>query len=286
VVAGAAALAGARGDWGSARALADTSLRCWRELDDRPRTAEILAQLAVIAQRMSDRAAALSCAREALALGREVGEAWPLAWALYAHGELALGQGNGAGARKHFSECLRLADEVGLASFRGTALEGLAAVAAARGQSERALRLAGGADALRLRVRMPLPLGERDLLERRLGPTCAALDDASRTAAWISGQSVQLQELIADALQTERAAREPDATADLPSPLKWLTRREREVATLVADGLHNTEIAERLGISLNTVEVHMSNILGKLDMDSRAQLAVWAAEHGLLGNAR
>jgi DNA-binding NarL/FixJ family response regulator len=50
---------------------------------------------------------------------------------------------------------------------------------------------------------------------------------------------------------------------------------------LVAEGLHNAEIGARLGISPNTVEVHMSKILGKLDMDSRAQLAVWAAERGL-----
>jgi predicted ATPase/DNA-binding CsgD family transcriptional regulator len=285
VLGGAAALAGARGEWGKARSLADAGLAVARELDDAPRTAEMLARLAFIAQRLSERSAALTFARESMAVARQLQEPWPLACALHAQGEIALGQGNGAGARKQFSECLRLADAAKIASFMPVALEGLAAVAAARGQSERALRLAGGADALRSRWRMPLTAVQRDLLERRLGPTRAALDDARRTAAWADGHTLPLQQLIADALQAEPARREPDPKAEQPA-LKWLTRREREVAGLVADGLRNSEIAERLGISLNTVEVHMSNIMGKLAMDSRAQLAVWAAEQGLLDSAR
>jgi non-specific serine/threonine protein kinase len=132
---------------------------------------------------------------------------------------------------------------------------------------------------------MPLTSVQRDLLERRLGPTRAALDDAHRTAAWADGHALSVQQLIADALHAEPARREPNARAE-QAGLKWLTRREREVASLVADGLRNGEIADKLGISLNTVEVHMSNIMGKLGMDSRAQLAVWAAEQGLLDSAR
>ena len=52
---------------------------------------------------------------------------------------------------------------------------------------------------------------------------------------------------------------------------------------LAADGLHDSEIAERRRNSPNTVELHMSNGLGKLGMDARAEVAVSAAEHGLLG---
>jgi DNA-binding NarL/FixJ family response regulator len=57
-----------------------------------------------------------------------------------------------------------------------------------------------------------------------------------------------------------------------------LTRRERQVALLVARGLTNRQIAEELVVSERTVEMHVSNILGKLDLTSRAQVAVWAAE--------
>lgn len=59
---------------------------------------------------------------------------------------------------------------------------------------------------------------------------------------------------------------------------KWvpLTRREREVAALVAEGLTNREIAERLYISERTAENHVQHILTKLALNSRSQLAVWA----------
>jgi DNA-binding CsgD family transcriptional regulator len=54
-----------------------------------------------------------------------------------------------------------------------------------------------------------------------------------------------------------------------------LTTREREVAALVAEGLTNREIAERLVISERTVEGHVERVLGKLEFRSRAQIVVW-----------
>jgi DNA-binding NarL/FixJ family response regulator len=54
------------------------------------------------------------------------------------------------------------------------------------------------------------------------------------------------------------------------------------VATLVALGLTNRQIAEELGMSGPTAGRHIANILGKLDLHSRAQLAAWAIEYGLL----
>jgi DNA-binding NarL/FixJ family response regulator len=61
-----------------------------------------------------------------------------------------------------------------------------------------------------------------------------------------------------------------------------LTRREREVATLLGAGMTNREIADALTISESTAEVHVKRILAKLGLRSRAQAAVWAAEHGLI----
>jgi DNA-binding CsgD family transcriptional regulator len=60
-----------------------------------------------------------------------------------------------------------------------------------------------------------------------------------------------------------------------------LTAREREVATLIAQGKTSREIAERLVVSERTAEVHVSNILGKLGFTSRAQIAAWVVEKGL-----
>jgi len=60
-----------------------------------------------------------------------------------------------------------------------------------------------------------------------------------------------------------------------------LTEREREVLALVAKGYANKEIAARLDITERTARTHVSNILGKLDLASRTQAALWAVEHGM-----
>lgn len=57
-----------------------------------------------------------------------------------------------------------------------------------------------------------------------------------------------------------------------------LTRREREIAELLAEGLSNKEIAARLVISQRTVETHVDHVLGKLGITSRSQVASWVAE--------
>jgi DNA-binding NarL/FixJ family response regulator len=57
--------------------------------------------------------------------------------------------------------------------------------------------------------------------------------------------------------------------------------REREVARLIARGLTNKQIAAELVIAEGTADRHVSNILGKLDFSTRAQVAAWAVEHAV-----
>ncbi len=64
-----------------------------------------------------------------------------------------------------------------------------------------------------------------------------------------------------------------------------LTAREREVAIQLARGRSNRDIAADLVVSERTVEYHVGNILGKLNLSSRSQAAVWAVEHGLIEQA-
>jgi DNA-binding NarL/FixJ family response regulator len=63
--------------------------------------------------------------------------------------------------------------------------------------------------------------------------------------------------------------------------LGGLTEREREVVALIAQGKSNREIAEALVVTKRTVETHVNNILSKLNRTSRAQIVLWAVEHGL-----
>jgi DNA-binding NarL/FixJ family response regulator len=68
-------------------------------------------------------------------------------------------------------------------------------------------------------------------------------------------------------------------------PSDTLTRRERQVLKLVAEGHNNRYIAEYLSLSVKTVEKHRSNLMKKLDIHSVATLTTFAIENGLLGNA-
>ncbi len=87
--------------------------------------------------------------------------------------------------------------------------------------------------------------------------------------------------MIALALEATADAAPPPAAVE-PSPL---TRRELEIADLVAEGLSNPEIAARLFISVRTAQGHVENILRKLGFNSRTRIASWVTERRLAQSA-
>jgi DNA-binding NarL/FixJ family response regulator len=111
------------------------------------------------------------------------------------------------------------------------------------------------------------------------GHTSAASAEASaaRSAFQRLGMAAEVQAAAALQQRLQPAGAEPGA-APRGSPATAsiatnLTHREREVAMLVAEGLTNREIADRLVLSVRTVETHVDRILGKLDLHTRTQLA-------------
>ncbi len=94
---------------------------------------------------------------------------------------------------------------------------------------------------------------------------------------------MRLQQAVAFAIERAKgASQEIVATGQQSSPdVRALSPRERDVALLVAQGRSNHEISEALVIAERTTESHVAHILNKLGLRSRAQLAVWALEHGL-----
>jgi NarL family two-component system response regulator LiaR len=86
---------------------------------------------------------------------------------------------------------------------------------------------------------------------------------------------VQLHPDIARKLMSAVAGKE-ELSAGRASVENGLTDREHEVLALIADGLNNREIAEKLVISEKTVKTHVSNILGKLGLADRTQAAIYA----------
>jgi two-component system, NarL family, response regulator LiaR len=78
-----------------------------------------------------------------------------------------------------------------------------------------------------------------------------------------------------------RLMRELRGGAPTTNPFLELTEREREVLLLIADGHSNSEIAERLVLSMPTIKGYVSNILGKLHLSDRTQAAVYAWRAGI-----
>ena len=72
------------------------------------------------------------------------------------------------------------------------------------------------------------------------------------------------------------------AAAPAPAGSETLSDREHEVLTLIAEGLHNRDIAERLMISVKTVSRHRENIMRKLNLHDRVDLVKYAIEKGLI----
>ena len=83
----------------------------------------------------------------------------------------------------------------------------------------------------------------------------------------------------------------PEAAARLvrevkiPGNPEALTEREAAVLRLIAKGNANKQVARELGIREQTVKAHVSNILGKLQLQSRTQAALYAVEHGLVSTS-
>ncbi|MEN6434549.1 MAG: response regulator transcription factor [Anaerolineaceae bacterium] len=94
----------------------------------------------------------------------------------------------------------------------------------------------------------------------------------------INGEAL-LSGVLAAKIMKEFIKEKSDAKSLEADPL---TPREIEVMTLVVDGYSNHEIAKRLVITENTVKHHLSNILEKLHMNNRIQLAIYSLEHGLI----
>jgi len=141
------------------------------------------------------------------------------------------------------------------------------------------VRLAGAADALQQYSALPVPPRVEAIMRGRIEAVRRDMDPDLAAAAWAEGQVMDLEAAIQCATGGHSvipgAARTPGQ----------LTAREREVAVFLAQGLTNQQIADRLVVSHGTVKRHVENILTKLDMTSRAQIATWAAEHKLLEQA-
>jgi DNA-binding CsgD family transcriptional regulator/tetratricopeptide (TPR) repeat protein len=220
---------------------------------------------------------------EALTLFREVGDVSGISHCL---NNLGLGMLAGRAYDKAsglLRENLRVALESDHKVTIHSSLLGLGGVATARGQPARAARLWGAVEALEdnFGIRMtPAGLSLAGY-EGYLALARSRLKEEEFAAAWAEGKAMTTEQAIQYALSEEEAV--PPTASPTQRPATGgqageLTRREEEVAALVAQGLTNRQIAEELFVSDRTVDAHLRKILKKLGLRSRAQIATWATD--------
>jgi DNA-binding NarL/FixJ family response regulator len=120
---------------------------------------------------------------------------------------------------------------------------------------------------------------ERVTAALEAGATGYLLKDADADDVALAIRRAHAGEVHLDPQVARLLARRIRSRRDEAPPHEPLTEREREVLSLVAKGHSNKEIAARLAITERTARTHVSNILGKLDLASRTQAALWAIEH-------
>ena len=243
-----------------------------------------------------------------LALSRDLGDAWLEAFALFLSGWAATLSGDVAGARSRVTTGARLFEEAGDRRGAGYAALALADCLVREGKPDRALAVARDGIAVfeTLPERWGLMYGATLLAE-----ACGALDDWPRGAMLLGiidaigertgghpwpHQQAGLDELasraaeaLGPAMQGIRDAGRVLGRGDQITAALWpatrqrpesgaggrlpLTRREHQIASLIAEGLTNRQIAARLIIAERTVDTHVGRILSKLGCTNRAQAA-------------
>ena len=267
------------GDLGEATRLAEEGLRYCLEIGDRRGICLAYKNLGRFAMLAGDLPRASELLHDAISLAQPMGDRWRATICIFVLAGLKVAQGTEAWNRDSANPAPP--DEVQRHLLDAT-------------------RLFAMADQMREQDGMAPPGDVANTYDRDIATLRELLGDAAFSEAQAEGQALSFEQAVAYALATSRpaglaapeAAHGSASTAVPPRPAlngdpeaARLSPREREVAVLVARGCTNREIAEVLVLSERTVDSHVRNIMGKLAVSSRAQIAAWAVQHGL-GEAR
>jgi len=269
------------GDPAEAAPLLKQALAAHRRLGDLAAVGYDQAILATVLSVLGDDVGASALFAESLATTESIGEFWTRALALWAVGIQACRRGDLMRATEAERHSIRLRRSLDNRYGIALNLDVLAWTATADGDGERAARLFGAAQAIMQAV------GAASV---STGPTAALHDEYEKAAreavgdngfarAFQHGLRLSFDEAVAYALGESTQSRvQPSATRRATAVPGSLTRREREVAELIMQGLSNKQIADTLVMSQRTAEGHVEHILAKLSFTTRAQVAAWVAE--------
>lgn len=197
-------------------------------------------------------------------------------WAIMpGRARVARARGDHAAAEDLWHQVLRSQVDGGTPLEVPDVLEALAGLAALAESDEEAARLFGAAEAAREHMGVVRPPVDQGAYEADVALVRERLSEEDFERAWDEGRAMTLEEAVAYAARGRGERKRPS------SGWASLTPTEVEVVKLVAEGLTNPQIAERLFVARATVKAHLSNIFRKLDVSTRSGLAAEATRQGL-----
>jgi predicted ATPase/DNA-binding CsgD family transcriptional regulator len=224
------------------------------------------------AQKLGDFARGRAALERALALAHEIGD-----YGMAAHCEMSLGfcalhDRRIAEAHEALQRAVALSQHGSNTMTQLDALEELAAASIRNDQLDGVASVLGYVDACRMRLHLRLNPYVAGRSERLRRVAHAMLGGSAYARAHAAGERFTLNEALAAASRLRCGA----ATLEESDRFSRLSRREREVAVLVARGKKNREIAQELGLSVRTVDAHVASILDKLGIERREEIGAYA----------
>ncbi len=314
-------LESSQGEYIRACALFEESLELHRKLQNKRGIAHALSQLAqVLIVSQYDQARVSTLLDECLAISREIGFKEGTAASFWLSGQVALGQrdlttarqlseksvmlyremghrhgtaeslavlgkvlaaeGDYAAAHMRYEESLVISEELGEKWVIAACLLGLGEIIAAQQKLAWAAQLWGAAEAIRVAIGIPIPPIELADYERSVSAAHVHLGEKAFAAAWAQGRSMTPEQALAAKGQKPTPSPMKTVTSS-PTYPAGLTAREVEVLRLVAGGLTDLQVAEKLVLSPRTVHTHISSIYSKVSVTSRSAATRYAIEHHL-----
>jgi non-specific serine/threonine protein kinase len=279
------------GDLERAATILLEALELHRQIGTMSTTADILINLNDVMTRKGERERAREYFDQGIELYRQAEDPRGLHNAYYSLGCEEVDRGNHQEALIAFAESLRQADRAYNLLGVADAIEQIATFAAGTAYEEEAARLAGAARAIRSRIGTKVLPSQETVSETLEATLSSSLGPTRYDSAFAEGGQILPRQATARALtlaeKLEASSPSRPRTVQLTaapeptSPYK-LTKREVEVLRLLAEGRTDRDIAAALFISHRTAGTHVANILGKLEVDTRAAAVAAAFRHGLM----
>jgi ATP/maltotriose-dependent transcriptional regulator MalT len=258
--------------------LAESSLSLARTLGSWPSQAVATAALCNILPMAGQSERAIELGDEGVGISQQRGELWARGYMLVAtsqvhwrHGDrqLAEVEARAGTATKHAID-----DRSGLQLL----LQTLAWMAAEGGAHQRAAIILGSAEHVRQASGLEVPEAQSQQHDRSIALALEGLGQSPYDESYKRGLAMTIDDAVAFAVE-DRMPSPSQSGAKIDVGIR-LTKRELEIARVIAQEMTNREIATRLFISERTVEAHVTNMLNKLGLNSRIELARWLGSAG------